>query len=78
MAADGMASAYLRGSGGPGSALVALNAGDHDADLDIRVPDGRLEEVALSGLAPSPAPTAMAGGLRLTLPARSGRLFAVS
>jgi cyclomaltodextrinase / maltogenic alpha-amylase / neopullulanase len=78
LAADGMASAYLRGNGGPGSALVALNAGEDDVTMDVPAPDGRLDEVALSGVAPSPGPATVAGELRLTLPARTGRLFAVT
>ena len=78
LGADDMAAAYLRGDGGPGSAVVALNAGDVDATLDVAAPIGRLEEVALDGAAPAAAPTAADGALRLPLPARSGRLFAVS
>ena len=40
LAADGMASAYLRGSGAAGSIVVALNAGEEDASLDIALPTG--------------------------------------
>jgi neopullulanase len=78
LAADGMASAYLRGDGGAGSAVVALNAGEVDATLTVAAPDGRLDEVILPGAAASPAPTEDAGGLRVSIPARTGRLFAVS
>ncbi len=78
LAADGMASAYLRGSGGPGSAVVALNAGDEDMTLVIAAPDGRLDEVALPGTPPSPPPAVEADSLGVRIPARTGRLFAVT
>jgi hypothetical protein len=78
LAADGMASAYLRGDGGPGSAVVALNAGDDDATLLVAAPDGRLDEVVLPGALPAVAPATGPGGLRVSIPARTGRLFAVS
>ncbi len=79
LAADGMASAYLRGSGAPGSVVVALNAGEEDAILDISLPSGQLDEVHLPGN-PSTAPVAAAenGTLRLPLPPRTGRLFRIA
>jgi hypothetical protein len=78
LAATGMASAYLRGSGGPGSAIVALNAGDEAVTLEFAMPDGRLDEVALDGALPATAPQSADGVLRMPLPARAGRLFEVA
>ncbi|HUF05853.1 MAG TPA: glycoside hydrolase family 13 protein [Candidatus Binatia bacterium] len=62
LAVDGMACAYRRGSG-PGSVVVALNAGETDARLPL--PDGLTEIFAT-------VPEAGAPG---TIPARSGRVF---
>jgi cyclomaltodextrinase / maltogenic alpha-amylase / neopullulanase len=78
LAADGMASAYLRGGGGPRSALVALNAGEVDATLEISAPSGRLDEVHLPGAAHAAPPDTVSDVLRVGLPARTGRLFSVA
>lgn len=64
LAVDGMACAYRRGTG-PGSVVVAVNAGETDARPPL--PDGLTELFATS-----PAPDVG------TIPARSGRLFRAS
>ena len=79
LAAVGMASAYQRGPGGPGSVVVALNAGEDDATLEIPAIEGVFDEVRLPG-GPDPARVTPGddGSLRLALPARTGRLFRLS
>jgi neopullulanase len=79
LVASGMASAYLRGPGAPGSAVVAINAGEDAATLEIPTPGGTLVEELLPG---GPAPAAVmpgtAGTVRLEMPPRSGRLFRIA
>ena len=66
--ADGMASAYRRGSG-DGSVVVAINAGDEPTRLALHVAGH--EELEISGFALGPA--AETGDV--VIPARSARLF---
>ncbi len=75
LTAHGMVSAYLR-DGGDGAMLIALNAGEEPAQLDVAV-SGELQAVPLPG-----SDAAMARphgeGTRLELPPRQGGVWRVA
>jgi glycosidase len=72
LAASGMTAAYLRGTGDPGSVVVAINAGETDAALDFSWTGSSPNEVTLPGF--EGTTELRDGRLRLTVPARAGRL----
>jgi len=76
LAADGMAAAYRRGDG-PGSALVAINAGEEPAALDVEVPERLLEPIDIPDLGGGQTTRMEDGRVRLALPPRSGTLVRV-
>ena len=78
LAANGMAAAYLRGTGAPGSVIVLLNAGDAPADLELDADAASLRELPLPGLPALEPVGAGDGRVRVTLPARSGGLVEIA
>jgi cyclomaltodextrinase / maltogenic alpha-amylase / neopullulanase len=70
LAADGMAVAYRRGAG-PGSVVMAINAGDGEASLRVAIPDGEPRIVAIPGLQGGTAGRADAGDVRFDLDPRA-------
>jgi neopullulanase len=76
LAAEGLAAAYRRGDG-PGSVVVAINAGEEPAALVVDLDERQIEPVYLPELGGGQVTRTEDGRVRLDLPPRSGTLVRV-